>query len=234
MTQLSGQNGAGWTPASTDDFGGGGNAMYFIAGYPSIGGVITAIHIRIVVASATKATVYVYQGSGPGATFVSMSNEFDVSTPGDKIVPCLGTVSKNSPVTYVVQPASGFFNTTFNNGSGAFNCNQNTNAAGHFPYRSPPPVLPAADSNVGHEFLIWADGAPLTGTGVVIGPVSGLANNDPSGPNGLPALVQLSKATLQASQLVDPINQIPIAVELSAAVVSTGVMITAATAIIPG
>jgi hypothetical protein len=221
MTYLAGNQGGGWNPVTQTEFGTGGNALYFAAGYNAIAGVITAIRIRVASLSATKATVYVYQGVGPGATFISMSSEFDVSTAGDRIVPCLGTVAKG-PVTFVIQAASGFFQTVANSGSGAFNDNQIT--AAHFPYRSPPPILPATDTNAGHEFLIWADGAPLQGTNFFIGPVNGLADNDPQSP---PLLVQLSTGAVPTTRLVDPVNLLPVAVELSTAVVSTGAPVAA-------
>src|ERR1700730_10632481 len=171
MTQLAGQNSAGWTSVAGDNPQNGGNAVYFASGYVSVPGVITAIHVGISTPtlSATKATVYVYQGVGPGATFVAMSNEFDITSAGMKIWRCLGTVAKGS-ITLVLQPNTGFFNSTVNNGSSIFVCNQNTNAAGHMPYRSPPPVIPAADVTAsGQEFLIWADGTP-PGNGILIGP----------------------------------------------------------------
>jgi hypothetical protein len=163
--------------------------------------------------TAKRATAYVYSGVGAGALFVAMSNEFDVSTPGEKVALLVGACQQLlSPYIICVQCDQGGFSTLINNGSANNVGRQCTTAI--FPYRVPPAVMPTNDgAPTGHEFLAWVEGIPgLQAAGSV-------ADNDPQFP---PVLVQLGSATTTALKVADAVNNTPVLAVLSAAAVTAG------------
>src|ERR1700674_4093134 len=132
MTLLVGQNGNGWTIIGANPWGTGGNAIYYKNGYTAIAGAMATINVTVqATASATLATVYVYSGTGVGASFVAMSAEFSVSTTGAKTAAISGVLSAG-PYTLVLQTPSGSFQVAVNSGSSLSADNQNNLAS--FPY----------------------------------------------------------------------------------------------------
>ena len=228
MTQLAGQNGAGFANRNSIF----SKAVYYAAGYNAIGGVFTTAKVLIpAVSTATRATIYVYSGVGEGAHFLAMSDEFDVTVRGVKNVPCFGTCPAG-PVTIIVQPEGGgplVFLASDNNASPSVD---NLMDTASFPYRQPPPVLPAPTfTNQGGEPIITLEGSPLTGTGVVIGPI-GLADSDPGNPS---ILALMSNGTMPMHQILDPVNKLKIGNTLPAALSTTGLLaVNVAAGIVPG
>lgn len=196
MTQLAGQNGAGWTPVNSNDFGASQSELRVAGGYTAIAGAMATFHVTVgATGSALLATGYVYSGSGPGATLVGMSAEFDVSTTGDKAAAIAGSLSVG-PVLLCVQCATGVFLTVTNSGS-ANNVGRTVLIA-NFPYRSPPATMPPSDTSVGHEFICWVDGTQGTNTYVLpASPVTAAAAIAQSSVD-----VQLTAATLPAGASV--------------------------------
>jgi len=162
MTKLVGQDGTGWTIVSETLPGSGGNCWYYSSAYVATSsGTAQTFHFTVQsTSSASLATCYLYSGTGVGATLLSTSAEFSVSSTGDKTAAITGSIVAGNAYTLVVQTASGFVGCAVNSGSNNFQDNGNT--AANFPYRSAPGTIPAADSNTGQEFIIWIDGM-LTG-----------------------------------------------------------------------
>jgi hypothetical protein len=215
-----GQNGVGWNPTPANDFVGSGYMLRITGGYLPVTGIVRFIHVFVMPGgSATKATLYVYAGpnGGTGDSFVAMSPEFDVSQPGEKVVPIDFTAVPDGPPTrkysICIQPASGGITMPTNSGSPSNVGRQNLPAT--FPYRVPPPIMPSNDNSVGHEFQAWAEGA----LGLV--PQGLVHDNDPSA-LVQPLLVQLSNATTSGSKLSNIVNNIAVLNEISSGTLPAG------------
>lgn len=159
MTLLVGQDGTGWTIVGTADMSTGSAAIRITGGYVAVAsGTMTQVHVTVQgLISGTFATAYVYSGGAPGATFLAMSDEFDVSTTGDKTANIAGAIVSGNTYSLIVQCSGGnTFQTAMNSGSS--NAVMRQNLVANFPYRSAPGTLPAADSSTGHEFIIWIEG----------------------------------------------------------------------------
>jgi hypothetical protein len=215
--QLLGQNGVGWNPTPANDFNATGYMLRITGGYIPITGIIRAAHVVVLPGgSATRATLYLYAGpnGGTGDSFVAMSPEFDVSTPGEKIVPFVGTARVDAgKYSICIQPASGGITLTTNSGSSNAVGRQNTPAT--FPYRVPPPIMPNNDFSNGHEFLTWFDGT----VGLV--PQGVVHDNDPSALVS-PILVQLSNASTSMARVSNLQNNQSVLTELSQATLLAG------------
>src|ERR1700675_2586979 len=158
MTKLVGQDGTGWTIVSETLPSSGGNCWYYSSAYVATStGTAQNFHFTVQgTSSASLATCYLYAGIGVGATLIATSAEFSVASTGDKISAITGNIIAGNHYTLVVQTTSGFVGCAVNSGSNNFQDNGNT--AANFPYRSAPGRIPAADSNVGQEFIVWIDG----------------------------------------------------------------------------
>lgn len=158
MTLLVGQNGAGWTQVNNAIAQVSGNAFYFAAGYTAVAtGNMTNAHFQAGTSNPIFAKVYVYQGTiGTSTTLVATSNPIDVSATGDRSANITGSITSGQLYTLVLQFSSSSVQGVINNGSGGFVDNQNLSS--QITYGSPPTNLPAPNSSVGHEFIVWIDG----------------------------------------------------------------------------
>src|SRR6266404_1425556 len=95
MTKLVGQDGSGWTQVAGNDPATGSAEFRIAGGYVAIAGTMSTVHVVVGGAGVAghKATAYVYIGSGPGATFLAMSDEFLIDSTGEKIANISGTLN---------------------------------------------------------------------------------------------------------------------------------------------
>ncbi len=159
--KLAGQDGTGWTQVSGGVPGTTASAYRIANGYTAIAGVMSTIHVVVAVAAPAghKATTYVYTGTGPGATFLAMSDEFLIDSIGEKIANIVGSLVLTSYLL-VVQGDAGSTGLQVTVNSGSSNTVGRENFAASFPYRSPPGTYPAVNVSSGQEFIIWIDGTP--------------------------------------------------------------------------
>lgn len=153
MTTLVGQDGTSFgTPVSVSPFNASGNAVYFASGYSGVVGNATTAVINIgALGTSNFVKICVY-----------LSGALQLVSPPITIS---GTGLHSAPITFstaiqnyllVAIPDTGSFNCIVNSGSGGFTDKQNI--AANFSYSSPPTTLPAPDTTVGQEFVIYLAG----------------------------------------------------------------------------